>query len=340
MLPNNSLATVVEYSGFVNKSRLPLVKTIDYERGGIAIRDSSEGLSVQDWQVWLDGDDVMAYSPSNGEELLFTRPGVTELALSFDANMNPFVAFIQNGEAFIWWYDSLVAAQVFTSLGTGITNIRATLDDIREVNSANRDIIVAYNKSGNLYYRQQRDRYSTERLLKSESLELDAIGMGKNLRLQFRFQPDDPFPFIYTWDNFIRYDTGTDCAQAPFVGANYQSAVLKVYEGTGLEPTYDSCGVAYLATDEPLLEFDLGIGQANATENGWIEIDEPGSGVIRPTAHSNIWKAYAYDTRQLQQPYTYVFEINADIAFADGAQENMTFRGVTTYTPEDFNGEG
>ena len=336
MLPNNSLATIVEYSGFVNKSRLPLVKTIDYERGGIAIRDSSQGLSVQNWQAWLDGDDVMAYSPSNGEELLFTRPGVTELALSFDANMNPFVGFIQNGEAFIWWYDSLVAAQVFTSLGTGITNIRATLDDIREVNSANRDIIVAYNKNGNLYYRQQRDRYNTERLLMSESPQLDAVGMGKNLRLQFRFQPDDIFPFTYTWNNFIRYNTGQTCAPAPLATVTPLSAVLKVYAGTDIEPVVDNCGIAFLPSEEPLFEFPLGLGLANATANGWIDVDEYGNdSTITSVVHSNLWKAYPYDTRLLLQAYTYIFEIEASVNLGDGSQENMTFRGVTKYTPEE-----
>lgn len=93
----------------------------------------------------------------------------------------------------LYWYDTLAGGSVTTEYSDAY-NPTLSLDDKRMEQSATRDIIFAYLKSGNLYYRQQRDRYEIEYLLKENvSGSLIKSGMNENLRFQFEFEsPPDP----------------------------------------------------------------------------------------------------------------------------------------------------
>lgn len=188
MMPPGGLSTTAQPAQFlerVNSSRVPLV---DYEMGGAALNDSSAGLWVKLWRVRVDGDVVLLGPDGETEQSAFTRPGISEVALAFDQNMQPVVAFVQDGQAWLWWYDSAVPGMVFTQIA-GAVNPRLTLDDKRPVQVASSDVILAYLRGGSLYYRQQRDRYLTEYLLSADPPcgGLASVCMSKGGRLQFSF---------------------------------------------------------------------------------------------------------------------------------------------------------
>src|SRR3546814_4042279 len=76
-------------------------------------------------------------------------------------------------------------------------NPRCSLDDKRELESANNDIILAYVRAGSLYVRYQRERYLDEHLMRAGVSKLYQVGMNNQYRFQFSYEgvghPDHPF---------------------------------------------------------------------------------------------------------------------------------------------------
>lgn len=164
----------------------PLDPLTDYEMGGVALNDPSQGLYVKQWVCRYADGSVRLSAHGVQEAPLFSMPNVTEVSLAFDQNMRPFVAYVTNGEAWFYWYDTQIGQAVHTQLPSGSTSPRCCLDDHRALQLGNSDIILAYIRNGNLYCRVQRDRYGIEYLLVSDAEDrLFNVGMQKNLRLQF-----------------------------------------------------------------------------------------------------------------------------------------------------------
>lgn len=159
----------------------------DYEMGGMQFQHADGALDAQLWTLTYADPDVKLTSENGADITLFSRSGITELALAFDQNMNAFVAFVENGQAKFWWYDTTTSAMTFSDLPADAVTPRSCLDDHTRAFRDTSDIILAYVRDGDLYYRQQRDRYATEYLLRtSAGTKLAAIGMNKGLRLQFQ----------------------------------------------------------------------------------------------------------------------------------------------------------
>lgn len=188
MLPGNTLSSQPVSAPFNGGRALPVKAVVDYETGGVALGDPSRGLQVQVWRarivenntaIVLDAEQVAATT-------LITGNDITEVSLSFDGNMRPVVAYVDGGIPKLYWYDSQQASQVTTEF-PGIITPRVGLDDKRVLQSSVRDVIFAYLRNGNIYMRQQRDRYQIEYLLQANvgSPGLIKIGMNRQLRFQF-----------------------------------------------------------------------------------------------------------------------------------------------------------
>lgn len=208
-IPENRLSTQAIPAAFIGSRGVSTDPLIDYEDGGIDFNDPSKGhyyqwwkAYVQDNQIWLGARDVEA-------QVMYSGTNVTEISLAFDQNMRPCLAFIDDGVAYLQWYDPVAQAQVLTPLGSDVITPKVTLDDKRVSQNSTSDIIVAYIKSGSLMYRQQRDRFTIEyditepvpepersayRAKIAESPGLIRIGMGSNLRLMFQLKTPFVFP--------------------------------------------------------------------------------------------------------------------------------------------------
>jgi hypothetical protein len=195
MIPMGRLSTTPVPSAFVPPDELEGAATFefgpisDYELGGKAISDPSLGNQDRPWTMTAnEAGEVYFTAAENPEALFVTLPGLTELSFAFDQNMRPVLAYIQAGVPRLRWYDTVPGAYVVTDLPAGSISPRVTLDDKRQTQTAlgENDVILAYIRSGNLYYRQQRDRYETEYLLGVVgSAKLIRIGMNVENRLQF-----------------------------------------------------------------------------------------------------------------------------------------------------------
>jgi hypothetical protein len=165
-------------------------RDLDYEHGGVALNDPSLGLTYQKWTLRLlidqfDVGSVLLSAENTPEMLLFALPGVTDVSLAFDQNMNPFVAFLQSGQARFWWFDTVSSSQIFSDLPVGTTAPKCCMDDKREEHTGTSDILMAYVRGDTLYYRQQRDRYEIEYALATPVVgQVLEIGMTTNNRVK------------------------------------------------------------------------------------------------------------------------------------------------------------
>jgi hypothetical protein len=194
MIPEDRLSTVVAYAPFYPPDDVdPPDELWDTELGGVALNDSSQGLRVKVWTLRADGNTGNIYISAFDvfETLLFSAPGVQEVSLAFDQNMRPFVAFVQDGQARYRWYDTLLGANRISDLNVLDRNPRCCMDDKRDLQTAsgNNDIVLAYMRENALYFRQQRERFETEHLLKTDvNGRLLRVGMNTGKRLQFMFE--------------------------------------------------------------------------------------------------------------------------------------------------------
>lgn len=191
-LPQHTLSnpTVIGYLLFPdNADPSPLM---DYELGGVALNDPSQGLRVKTWycKTVIDGvKEITSISigASDVVPIVFlVGDGITEASFAFDQNMNPVVAYMQNGQAKFYWFDTAVSGYVTTVLPAGTRSPKCCLDDKRPSQVAASDILLFYARGTKLYYREQRDRYLVEYELANVSLGEDVLvaGMTDKLRIQ------------------------------------------------------------------------------------------------------------------------------------------------------------
>ena len=161
--------------------------TESWENGGVALFDPSEELTKYVWHAWTDGNAIYCKREDlDTVHTLFYAPNITEIDFTFDQNMRPCFAFVSDGVAKLYWYNTLIANYDVTTFD-GIKNPRVSLDDKRRFNVANSDVIFAYQRDVLLCCRVQRDRYQTEYILAQNPKKhmLWRIGMGRKNRFLF-----------------------------------------------------------------------------------------------------------------------------------------------------------
>lgn len=165
-------------------------RVIDYEHGGIALNDGTQGLQVQNWRLRLVGTEVrVSAAPYVAETVLITVPGITQCSLAFDQNMNPAVAYAAGNQAYLYWYSTALEAMTTTTLDADVRSPFLCMDDKRApATTLNlNDVLLFYIRSNRLCYRQQRDSYTIERTLAwfdGNLLSIHKAGMNAGLRMQ------------------------------------------------------------------------------------------------------------------------------------------------------------
>jgi hypothetical protein len=195
MLPQQALSTTPQKAGFLFPDNVVRRTELeDYEMGGLALSDPSEGLLYQAWQGEINATSKIAtLTPlDTGSPVDIFTETVTpvEFSFSFDLNMRPFsVTRFADNTAKLRWYDASIPGNTITTY-TDILSCMLCLDDKRPVNSGQADVLLTYLKTDNkLYFRAQRERFLIEYLLGdlvAPGLRITNFGMGKNLRVQWR----------------------------------------------------------------------------------------------------------------------------------------------------------
>jgi hypothetical protein len=165
----------------------------DKERGPRALNDPTFGLSDQNWHVTWDsisGDFTATPEKYGAPSVVLNAAGVIQCSFAFDQNGHINIAFMTTTQAKLYWYDTALGYHVTDTLDAGVTTPTLTLDDKRTTQTQSSDILLWYTiqqpaLTWNLYYRQQRDRFDTERLLLADTLPyIRKLGMHEGLRVQ------------------------------------------------------------------------------------------------------------------------------------------------------------
>lgn len=166
---------------------------VDYEMGGAAIGDPSQGLRVQAWEGRVDAGAIQVRPDGSGSWSTVTNDtGITEIAIAFDQNMRPTVAYVAGGVAKMHWYDPVAAAYVTVSYGA-VTSPVVTLDDKRPLQIGLNDVLLFYLSGGRVKHRRQRDRFTIEYDLAdvpAGSTRITRWGMNEVNRVQLEFGGD------------------------------------------------------------------------------------------------------------------------------------------------------
>lgn len=163
---------------------------IDKEVGGVGYQDPSQGLAVKTWTLEYRDGAMHLSADGTADIVLFSRPGVVEVALAFDINMRAVVGFTDAGGTTFWYYNTLTnQMDFFPYLPAGSTSLRATLDSRDPLTSSTADVLLSYVRNNNLYSREQRDRYEVEYLLATNAgTKVLNMGLSTVNRMQFRLR--------------------------------------------------------------------------------------------------------------------------------------------------------
>lgn len=170
---------------------------LDYEAGPIALNDPSEGTKYQAWTLryFPATGDFTLEAPNTAPTIVLTVMGVTEVSLAFDLNGNPFIAFVENGDAKYWWWDPTLPGLATTALPANSISPRCCTDDKRDyaATAGVSDIILCYVVDGAAEFRVERERYTIPQTLVDPFLHpvlglpavFKRVGMNKQNRLQW-----------------------------------------------------------------------------------------------------------------------------------------------------------
>ena len=164
----------------------------DYARGGKAILDSSEGLNIKNWEIYIENDKVyIKAEDSDPIEIDAVPADISWISFCFDQNMHYHIVYVKEGNTFWYWYDPVAEKYNILELGSGISSPMCRLDDARFDAISESDIILSYIKNNNLYCRVERQRYETEHLIKENAVgQLVRCGMNKKFRYQWEVDPN------------------------------------------------------------------------------------------------------------------------------------------------------
>ena len=197
MMPEDELSTETVKKTFLPPGGLATTNLSWFENGGIALQDTSEGLNYQPWKGYWNPEDETVYLVPNLNGIpipLFSASDVVEFSFAFDQNMRYNVCLLfSSGTLRLYWYDSLTNSYTTTEF-VDIQSGALTLDDKRAESTdlGRSDVILSYVKlTGELVFRQQRDRYLIEYPLYTgikPGQRITNFGMNYGWRLQWRMQ--------------------------------------------------------------------------------------------------------------------------------------------------------
>jgi len=179
---------------FVGARDLAITRTLDFENGGLAIQNPAGGLNLQVWQARLfHAGERQSYIEMRAEQvapfIAWQQPYLEEFSFSFDQNMQPVFAYMQNGQAKLRFFDSVPQAFSIIHLEQGAITPRVALDDKRDfLGYAQSDVILAYVLNGNLVKRLGSERYLNTHLVKANIGHAGLVKIGMNLGLRFQYR--------------------------------------------------------------------------------------------------------------------------------------------------------
>lgn len=193
MLPNSTLSLTPQPAPFLpprGNTRFSLLSgQSDVHFGGIHLGDPSQGVSVQLWTAFIVNNDILLSAQNTPAFVRLPRVNAAWVALAFDQNAREFIAYADKlGNANFFWFDTLINNFRTTAIAGVVPRVFAAFDDSRPIQLSQSDVILAYVRSNELFFRAQRERFGVEHDLGAAPATMVQIGMNHANRFQFAFQ--------------------------------------------------------------------------------------------------------------------------------------------------------
>lgn len=161
----------------------------------MGLQDPTYGLRFQEWLGVATRNErsetKINISPEKeGDEIevVLEEFPLSQFSFAFDQNMFLNIAWVACDVAKFRWWDTDNQQYVIETLPSDTTSVITMIDDNRQFNIANSDVVVAYIKGEDLCIRRQRDRYQTEYTLTTGLVSKKLINMGLTEALRFQFE--------------------------------------------------------------------------------------------------------------------------------------------------------
>ena len=161
----------------------------DYERGGVALRETMAGINQKEWIFFIEDRTIFAKIADTDVQFpIITDKDFIEVVGSFDRNMNPVLVYFADNAYYFYWFDTVTNKYVTEELTSDVSSPRLCHDDKRNGALVYSDVILTYIKDTKLIYRLQRDRFTLNYIAGEKGIkgrEIIRFGMNKSLRLQW-----------------------------------------------------------------------------------------------------------------------------------------------------------
>lgn len=196
MIPFNSLSPAPIAGDFLPPRSYDTVRTRSRERGGVDVQDISQGNDYQDWEAYWDPDSLSIKLRSLGNAREYTLVSglvdIEALSFCFNSNLDWNLVYKETDEDWRFTYYSTTAQQRVTEmLAPDVVTPKLFLDIKTITMTGEADAILTYVRGTSLCYRQQRDRFEIEHVLKTglrSGSEIRRFGMSTTNRLQWLFE--------------------------------------------------------------------------------------------------------------------------------------------------------
>lgn len=223
MMPENKLSTTSAGGRFLTPNRYN--KLVDYEWAGDDFYDTSSGMMSKLWTSKYENNQVILYN-DDVSYIVLEESGIESLSFAFDYNMRYVLTYVKDGNVYLVWYNSVTQQHETLNFGDTYKDPQLALDEHRDVNSENADVIFAYIRDGLLRTRLQRDRYEIEYTHDAYS-DLVQIGMLNNYR--FGFASKSINVYNYTYDLAI-----VSAHNKPELSLNYLDLMPEMPQSTSM----------------------------------------------------------------------------------------------------------
>lgn len=186
MMQGDRLSSVPVPGAWIGAGALPSTRLLCLEDGPRGIQDPDAGASFQVWRGEVVRNQCIISAPNHAAQVIYTGSDITDFSFTFDTNARLCHCVTDGGVTRFFFFNTLTGQPDELTL-PGVTTPKCTLDDRRVTQTTEADVMLAYLKpDGGLYYRQQRDRYTIERLLSAGPFTaLEKMYKSSTLRLQF-----------------------------------------------------------------------------------------------------------------------------------------------------------
>jgi hypothetical protein len=201
-IPQGRMSTTLVDGTFLEPEDRVIYANKCYERGPLAINDTSQGMLYQSWTFTYNpvSNEIVGTPETAGAPVvILTIPGITYFTATFDQNARITISYMTAVSSYLYWYDTDLPGTVTTDLGSDVITPSVYLDDKRDSQNAVNDMILWYTKDAggglyNLYNRLQRDRFLTEYPMSSGITHqyLRNVGITDENRIQLKV--GDTFP--------------------------------------------------------------------------------------------------------------------------------------------------